>query len=347
MTTRSMRLAASTIIAGCLSLGLGAGAALAQTATTTGTPASQTAAQVFNHARIVVNNLGQTYYSYETDGGMPNVSYNATTGKYDVDTDCSGWISYLLGGSAPQNYSGFYNFFLNYMATFKRNNPGYGSGDNYPQAFVYAAGFKQLQTQPTAIPGFTAVADLRTVQPGDIIAWCGTTFCNGQQSKGDTGHVMLAVGPAQQVTVDCSSPTANAKVCASIVPSVMGTNKKSLPGTMWAVEVADESCLSHYSVNNAGGNTLNTVGWPSNRTFNSPSCQAVAGGNSQDLGGGVGTGFIFFAVNGSGAVLQHQFAGGDQFFPIYTPGTDVAAFTAQAVGQTSIGRLVDVTSAVN
>jgi len=346
MTTRSMRLAASTIIAGCLCLG--AGAALAQTAATTGTPASQTAAQVFNHARIVLGNLGQTYYSYETDGGLPNVSYNATSGKYDVDTDCSGWISYLLGGSATANYNGFYAFLQNYMGTFKRNNPGYGSGDNYPQAFVYAAGFKLLQTQPTAIPGFAAVTDLRTIQPGDIIAWCGTTFCNGVASKGDTGHVMLAIGPAQQVAVNCSTVTAaNKNMCDSIVPTALGSNKASLPGAVWAVEVADESCLSHYSTSNAWGNKLNTVGWPSNRTFNTPVCQAVAGGNPRNLGGGVGTGFIFFTVNGSGVPLQHQFAAGDPFFPPYVAGSDVATFTTQAVGQTTIGRLVDVTSTVN
>lgn len=335
MTTNTMRLAASTVIAGSLALGLGAGPAHAQ--------ASNTAANVYNHAGIVINNLGQTYYSYETSGGYPNVTYDQTTGKYNVDTDCSGWISYLLGGSAPTNYSGFYSFFVNYMGTFKQNNPGYTSGDKYPQAFVFAAGFKQLQTQPTAIPGFTAVTDLRTIQKGDIIAWCGSTFCNGKASSGDTGHVMLAVGPAQAVTVDCATVTsANSQMCGSIIPTALGADKQSLPGAVYAVEVADESCLSHYPPP-AG---LVSTGWKSSRTFNSPACTASSG-NSKDLGGGVGTGFIYFTVNSSGVPLQHQFAGGDPFFPQYTAGTDVATFTAQAIGQTNIGRLVDVTAAVN
>lgn len=338
MTTNTLRLAASTIIAGCLSLGLGAGGARAQ--------ASQTAGNVYNHAGIIINNLGQTFYSYETANGNPNVSYNQATGKYIVDTDCSGWISYLLGGSAPNNYSGFYSFFVNYMGNFKKNNPGYQSGDKYPQAFVFAAGFKQLQTQPNAIPGFAAVTDLRTVQKGDIIAWCGTTFCNGQASSGDTGHVMLAVGPAQPVTVNCATVTnANSQMCNSIIPTALGANKQSLPGAVYAVEVADESCLSHYPAN-ATNPPLASTGWTSVRTFNSPACSQTTG-NANSLGGGVGTGFIYFTVNASGAVLQHQFAGGDPFFPQYTTGTNVATFTAQAVGQTNIGRLVDVTSAVN
>ncbi len=336
MTTFPMRLAATTIIAGCLSLG--AGTAFAQ--------ASQTAAQVFTHAGIVINNLGQTFYSYETANGYPNVAYNQATGKYTVDTDCSGWISYLLGGSAPTNYSGFYSFFVNYMGTFKKNNPGYTSGDKYPQAFVFAAGFRQLQTQPTAIPGFAAVTDLRTIQKGDIIAWCGTTFCNGQASSGDTGHVMLAVGPAQAVTVNCATVTpANSQMCSSIIPTALGTNKQSLPGAVYTVEVADESCLSHYTAN-AGGTTLASVGWPSSRTFNNPPCTPVTG-NANSLGGGVGTGFIYFTVNASGVPLQHQFAPGDPFFPQYASGTNVATFTTQAVGQTNIGRLVDISPAVN
>lgn len=335
MTTNTMRLAASTIVAGCLSLGLGTGPAHAQ--------ASNTAANVYNHAGIVINNLGQTFYSYETANGYPNVAYNQATGKYTVDTDCSGWISYLLGGSAPTNYSGFYSFFVNYMGTFKQNNPGYSSGDKYPQAFVFSAAFKQLQTQPTAIPGFAAVTDLRTIQKGDVIAWCGTTFCNGQASSGDTGHVMLAVGPAQAVTVNCSTVTsANSQMCNSIIPTALGTNKQSLPGSVYAVEVADESCLSHYPTP-AG---LVSTGWTSARTFNSPACTQTTG-NANSLGGGVGTGFIYFTVNSSGVPLQHQFAGGDPFFPQYTAGANVATFTTQAVGQTNIGRLVDLTSAVN
>lgn len=338
MTTICNRLAATTIIAGCLSLGVAAGEAKAQ--------ASQTAANVYNHAGVVINNLGQTFYSYETANGYPNVSYNQTTGKYTVDTDCSGWISYLLGGSAPTNYSGFYSFFVNYMANFKQNNPGYTSGDKYPQAFVFAAGFKQLQTQPTAIPGFASVTDLRTIQKGDIIAWCGTTFCNGKASSGDTGHVMLAIGPAQPVTVNCSTiTTANSQMCNSIIPTALGTNKISLPGAVYAVEVADESCLSHYPAT-ASNPPLASVGWPSSRTFNNPACSQTTG-NANSLGGGVGTGFIYFTVNSSGVPLQHQFAGGDPFFPQYTAGTNVATFTTQAVGQTNIGRLVDVNSAVN
>lgn len=336
MTTLSRRLGATTIIAGCLALG--AGPAFAQ--------ASQTAAQVYDHAGIVINNLGQTFYSYETAGGYPNVAYNQGTGKYSVDTDCSGWISYLLGGSAPTNYSGFYSFFVNYMGTFKKNNPGYVSGDNYPQAFVFAAGFRQLQTQPTAIPGFAAVTDLRTIQKGDVIAWCGTTFCNGQASSGDTGHVMLAIGPAQAVAVNCNTVTpANSQMCTSIIPTALGADKQSLPGAVYAVEVADESCLSHYTAGDAAP-PLTSAGWPSTRTFNNPPC-TPATGNADSLGGGVGTGFIYFTVNSSGVPLQHQFAPGDPFFPPYTAGTNIATFTAQAVGQTNIGRLVDVTAAVN
>lgn len=103
-----------------------------------------------------------------------NTFISLTLGIYN--TDCSGFVSYVLSLVAPQQ-----------LALVPRE-----AGFSEPRAFMYNEFFANLAAGMQA-PGWAAVPSITQVQRGDIVSW---GFYPIEQYH-DTGHVFFAAGPPQ------------------------------------------------------------------------------------------------------------------------------------------------------
>jgi len=106
--------------------------------------------------------LRETHYSHKTFIDFINGVY---------DTDCSGFIGYLLNQIAPEHLA---------LIPKEPTQPR-------PRAFKYYEYFHQLQQEGTVAQGWKAINRLMDTQPGDIIAWALEPITK----HADTGHVML------------------------------------------------------------------------------------------------------------------------------------------------------------
>jgi hypothetical protein len=120
---------------------------------------------LYNLAATAVSTLTETHYSHD-------IYINAQQGIYD--TNCSGFVDYLLKQLAPTQYR------------LVPREPGFVR----PRAFMYEQFFSHLGLGVQA-PGWANVASLTTVQPGDILAWDLLPI----EQYYDTGHVVIVAGP--------------------------------------------------------------------------------------------------------------------------------------------------------
>lgn len=109
-----------------------------------------------------------------------------TNGKYYSLTDCSGFVSYVMAQATADAYQ-----------EIQDNLPSSPPHRDYcPSAAQFAT------YDVTGSSYWEAVTDFSTIQAGDIIAWNEGDVANcpgmsGGDKDGDTGHVMIAAGPAQ------------------------------------------------------------------------------------------------------------------------------------------------------
>ena len=108
---------------------------------------------------------------------------------YRSETDCSGFVSYVVNSVAPRHYAYLRNL----------------THRSHPHAALYARFFKGL---PAGVPtgGWLAIDHFRDLKRGDIIAWerpPRESDANGKLNH--TGHVMIVVdapGNIQTLNID-------------------------------------------------------------------------------------------------------------------------------------------------
>lgn len=135
-------------------------------ATVDGTPETASPGRaLYQLASTIVSTLAETHYSH-------HIYINAGQGVYD--TNCSGFVDYLLGQVAPAQYG----LLPQVPATVR------------PRAFVYERFFSDLATGMPA-PGWSSVPQLAGTQPGDMLAWDLRPI----NQHYDTGHVVIVAAP--------------------------------------------------------------------------------------------------------------------------------------------------------
>jgi putative intracellular protease/amidase len=127
-----------------------------------GDEAVRLAQTIFEHATEV------RYCHKEKPASRQIVTYD--DGAVEANTDCSGFISYIVHKIAPRHYRAV-----------RSREPGH----SYPQAKVWARFFDTLDgSEPR--DGWLGITDWRQLRPGDLIAWK-----EGKAESKNTGHVMM------------------------------------------------------------------------------------------------------------------------------------------------------------
>lgn len=232
------------------------------------TPASVLAGVTGNLASLI----GKTAYVHEQENNSPAaVVIPMSGGTYEVDADCSGWVSHNLK-KLPIQYEAVH--------AYQSQVPGEAEKP-YPRANVYRQYFANLKPGAPFIP----VKKLADVRPGDILSWCLPGHCGipytGEPKK-DTGHVMVVMSQ----------------------PIPAGPNRAFLM-------VLDSSSVPHYSaatlpasVQKANPGLVQAYArYPDKR-------DTVSDGKAVSTSG-VGAGFILFGTDANGAVNSFQFGPGD------------------------------------
>lgn len=233
-------------------------------------------------AQAINNGLARTSYAYtQAPDGQPLIQQQE--GGWAAYTDCSGWVSYLAGKALPSQYAA--------VMKFKTERFPKETKWNWPRAFVWEAWFHGMGTSPASGAPFTAVTDLRQVRPGDVIAWCLGHWCQGGKGRAqDTGHIVLVMGPAKQVS-----------------PAGDGTL------AVYAVPVLDASDLKHHAAHGTSVLPLKAL-----RSFEG--CGKDYDPHKYQPGqtptcGGVGPGALHFQVDDQGAPTAFQFGPRNNFHP--------------------------------
>lgn len=141
-------------------------------------------------AAEIVTNLTETTYSNHPLNGAPNVAL--VDGQWKSNTDCSGFVSFVLSETAEESYAT--------VAALKESTHA------WPRAHVYRRFFASL---PKVLPqkGWLAVRDLRKAKPGDVLAWCIDSYCTATgdvPEPGDTGHIVI-IGKVRQLDAETLS----------------------------------------------------------------------------------------------------------------------------------------------
>jgi hypothetical protein len=241
-------------------------------------PVPVTANPISGYAETIIENLGFTQYINEAFSNTPlnQQVFLDAQGQYTATTDCSGWVSYVLSTVAPGLYQAVYQH-KNLFPT--------EINAEYPRAFVYQDYFSTLTPQSSS---FNPISQLSQAQAGDILAWCTGAACQGDKpnSVPDTGHMMIIAGSP----LPWAGPLPTDKALHPDVTQI------------FALPVFDSSAEPHFAPS-ASDLQPNFLYFPNIRQF-PPIGQ-----------GGVGFGYINFAVDGAGTVIQHGYTALDTVDP--------------------------------
>lgn len=218
-------------------------------------------------ARDVAAHVHENQYGHKGASDAPNIR-ELPNGEFDVHTDCSGFVTWVLNRTAPVTVSEVESY--QHELTSRRKK--------WPQAYVYQRWFASLPASGSK--GWKPVPDWRTMQAGDVLAWCADKYC---QSAGDevahtdnTGHIMFANGAPERVEGD-----AQARLKRSLDDRGAGMPARTY--AIWSIPLVDSSASKHYD----------------------DTTRSKAKGLS-----GVGTGRLYFALDRDGKPLGVQFPGG-------------------------------------
>lgn len=237
----------------------------------------------------------QTAYTYETspNGAYPIATYDPGGAGMSIFTDCSGWVNFALNSISPLHQA---------LTSEWREQSEFNSGSldeanqPYARAFVLESFFADsglpVAGSSDISRGFQEITDFRPatsdnpngLQAGDIVAYCGGSWCDGEPSSGDTGHTFIVVGTPKQVDIPSDA-----------------SQQPEAGLTVWAVPIVDSTLITHYD-----DQRPTTV--PSDTPDGYPADQFNAGG--------VGYGVIYIAVDSTGKAVQTQFGPGDPFLPV-------------------------------
>jgi hypothetical protein len=154
--------------------------AVAQEQADLAAPSRSVSKLTYEKAVWIFNHAIETHYLHEHEEAADQVVIDGAE-KCTVDADCSGFVSYLLSQEAPKQYESI-------IALQPKRD--------YPQAKSYVRFFQSLSSDaPTG--GWLGVKSYRDLRRGDIIAWAKPPAPEqAGKRRGNTGHVMIASGPA-------------------------------------------------------------------------------------------------------------------------------------------------------
>jgi len=135
------------------------------------------ATKVAEEARSSISNVVETHYAHK-------IHIDDAAGIYDCD--CSGFVQYLLGRTAPDH--------LTTLLELGLRNP-----DKRPLAYNFYDFFHGLPTDESAgSNGWIQITRLEDATLGDIVAW----KLHGPDEAGDTGHVFVVAEAPTPLTDD-------------------------------------------------------------------------------------------------------------------------------------------------
>jgi hypothetical protein len=137
----------------------------------TGSAANNLAAQAFQKAESAFDSVDFTHYAHRHVPTKDLVG--SQDAKFQVCTDCSGFVSWVLQSVSPKHYE---------------KVRALEADKAYPQADIYEQFFAGLGDGQTS--GWQRLRSARDLQQGDLIAWSKP---DAGQVKGNTGHVMFAI----------------------------------------------------------------------------------------------------------------------------------------------------------
>lgn len=133
------------------------------------------AEKMFERADWVFNNAEQVHYGHRKVSATNQVK-RFSNGRCEADTDCSGFVSYLLS-DFPKHYD-----------SIRKLQPD----RSYPQAKTYVQFFTDLKTD-AATDGWVKVASTDDLRRGDLIAWKKPQPADGVKRKTNTGHIAIVI----------------------------------------------------------------------------------------------------------------------------------------------------------
>lgn len=142
--------------------------------------------KLFQRADWVFNNAEQVSYAHRKASALNQVK-SFSNGRCEADTDCSGFISYVLS-EFPEQYEAI-----------KSLQPD----RKYPQAKTYMQFFSRLEPGK-AVGGWMRVARIEDLRRGDLIAWKKPQPPDAVKKKSNTGHVAIVVdkrGPIEEIQI--------------------------------------------------------------------------------------------------------------------------------------------------
>jgi len=136
-------------------------------------PCSELADKALTKATWIFENTKQNHYEHIKGSADKQVEVT-DDGNVTTETDCSGFISYVIKSVARKHYEEVVDF----------------NGGRRPRADNYAQFFAQLSGQPQK--GWLPINSVEELQPGDLIAWESPHY--EKYHEGNTGHVMMVLG---------------------------------------------------------------------------------------------------------------------------------------------------------
>ncbi len=133
------------------------------------------AEKLFQRADWVFNNAEQVHYGHRKVPAINQIK-SFSNGRCEADTDCSGFVSYLLS-EFPQQYEAIRSL---------------QPDRKYPQAKIYMQFFNELKLdKPTS--GWLKIGQIEDLRRGDLIAWKKPQPQDGVKKKSNTGHVAIVI----------------------------------------------------------------------------------------------------------------------------------------------------------
>ncbi len=139
---------------------------------------NQLAQAAYEKANWVFNNVRTDHYQHKSAPAREQV-LSFQDGTCEANTDCSGFISYVIESVAHKHYT-----------PIKRMQNNWA----HPQAKTYARFFGGLGTAE-ASDGWLRVASPKELKRGDFIAWKKGSEKDFHHGSGNSGHVMMVIDP--------------------------------------------------------------------------------------------------------------------------------------------------------
>ncbi len=131
-------------------------------------------AQIYNEAENIFENTISSHYQHIHENAEQQAQ--KINGQYQVVTDCSGFVSYVINSVAPKHYASIHQI----------------SGRSYPHAKTYAQFFSELP-ENKSMNGWLKINSVGELKRGDIVAWEKPDSSRSETRHKGSGHVMIVI----------------------------------------------------------------------------------------------------------------------------------------------------------